>query len=115
MAETVTLIPINPADRELMTIMTRRLAPRWMKVAACLAMEGRRVVLVKDGLEIQEPCGTCEDHGQTSIRAFHKNAAGGDPRCLVVCTQCEAIAESRPLVLLERREGNALKGFRDAF
>ena len=34
----ITLIPVNPADRDLMSLMTRKTSPRWMRIAACLAM-----------------------------------------------------------------------------
>ena len=44
----VVLIPINRRDRVLITGMTRGGAPRWMRVAACLALEQRRVVLPRE-------------------------------------------------------------------
>ena len=114
MVGTITLIPINSGDRKLMDIMTRSGSPRWMRVSACLALELRKLVLVKDGLQVADTCPSCGSP-DAIIRAFHKNALGGDPRCVLSCETCGHVAENRPLISLEKTQAAALKGFREAF
>jgi len=114
MASTVVLIPINPSDAKLMRIMVRKSSPRWMRIAGCLVLEKRRLVLVKDGLEVSDACPACSSP-EAVVRGFHKNVFGGDPRCLVTCTACGHVTENRPLITLEQTQGPLLAGFREAF
>lgn len=114
MPDTITLIPINATDQELVGIMTRPTSPRWMRLSACLALEHRKLVLVKDGFEIADICPNCRS-AEAVIRAFHKNAFGGDPRCIIECHSCGHVTENRPLISLEKNQEQALKGFREAF
>lgn len=111
----VVLIPINCHDRELIRTMTGNTAPRWMRMAACLALEGRKVVLPRDGHPVYDTCGECGTEGLCTVRAFHKDATGGDARCVIACDTCGAIAEDRLLAGLEARKENPLKGIRGAF
>ena len=98
----IRLIPVNPADEQLIATMTARTAPRWIRLAAVLAMEGRRVVLVSEPLPAVDVCPACGHEAIVEVRAFHKNAFGGDPRCVTVCTICAREHERRPLVSLEK-------------
>jgi hypothetical protein len=111
----VVLIPINPADQALIEMMTRASSPRWMRVAACLALEGRRLVMPKNGHPVIDVCQSCGTEGPSTVRAFHKDRAGEDAQCVVVCDECGAIVEDRSLETLEQRRENPLKGIRDAF
>jgi hypothetical protein len=111
----IILIPVNPRDRELVTIMTRPGSPRWMRIAACIALEGRRVVLIRDGHPALDRCELCGAEGLFNIRALHKNAEGADTRALQICETCGGIAEGRPLAVLESRPENPVKNFRRAF
>lgn len=98
-----------------MALMTRRTSPRWMRIAACLALESRRVVLVRDGHPVFDACSRCGTDGLCNIRAFHKGPDGQDARCVLVCGACSHLVEDRSLEELEAREENPLKGLRDAF
>ena len=115
MSDTVTLIPINPTDRDLMRIMTAKTAPRWMRVAACLALEGRKVVLIKDGLPVLDQCAVCVNPQPARLRVLHKSGPLADPAGVVACPTCGRCAENRPLAILERRAENGLNGLRAAF
>lgn len=111
----VTLIPVNPNDKELMALMTRATSPRWMRVAACLAMEGRKVVLPKDGHPVMDVCSECGADGLCTVHAFHKDGGGEDVRCLLACGACGRLVEDRSFTELLAREGNPLMGIDEAF
>ena len=86
-----------------------------MRIAACLALEGRRVVLPKNGHPVLDTCPHCGTDGLCTVRAFHKDAEGGDARCLLTCDGCGGLVEARDLGVLEKRRENPLKGLRNAF
>lgn len=111
----ITLIPVNPQDNDLMAIMTRTASPRWMRLAACLAMEGRKVVLPKDGHPVMDLCSSCGADGLCTVHAFHKNGDGADAQCLRACGGCGRIVENRSFAELLAREGNPLMGIEEAF
>ncbi len=111
----VTLIPVNPGDRQLMDLMTRQTNPRWMRVAACLAMEGRRVVLPRDGHPVLDGCVGCGSDGLCTVHAFHKTQAGSDVRCVRSCDACGSMVENRSFDELCTREDNPLMGIDEAF
>jgi len=111
----VTLIPVNPGDRQLMDLMTRSTNPRWMRMAACLALEGRRVVLPKDGHPVIDHCDRCNAAGLCTVHAFHKTPSGADVRCLLSCDGCGDVVEGRTFDALRAREDNPLMGIDEAF
>lgn len=111
----ITLIPVNPTDRDLMGLMTKPSSPRWMRIAACLAMEGRKLVLPKDGHPVMDLCGACRVDGLCTVHAFHKNADGADVRCVLSCGSCGSLVENRSFSELATRDGNPLAGLDSAF
>jgi len=111
----ITLIPVNPADRDLMSLMTRKTSPRWMRIAACLAMEGRKLVLPKDGHPVKDLCRGCRADGLFTIHALHKDGDGRDVRCILSCDGCGRLTEDRSFRELRAREENPLMGLDDAF
>jgi len=111
----VTLIPVNGQDKELIALMTRAGSPRWMRVAACLAMEGRKVVLPKDGHPVMDLCSACGADGLCTVHAFHKNGDGEDVQCLRACDACGQLVEDRSFAELRVRDENPLMGIDDAF
>lgn len=111
----VTLLEASPKDRELMKIMTRKTAPRWMRLAACIAMEGRKLVLVRDGHPVMDRCPRCGIDRLYVLHALHKKPAGGDTRAVIECTTCHDVIEDKSLTVLERRPENPLKRMRGSF
>jgi hypothetical protein len=110
----ITLIPINPSDRDLMAIMIRSTSPRWMRLAACIALEGKRVVLPRNGHPILDRCDVCAAVVSWTVHAFHKDP-GGETRCLQSCDACGTLIEDRSYDSLLEREANPLRGIREAF
>ncbi len=111
----VVLIPIDPKDRSLIRTMTARTAPRALRIAACLALEGRRVVLPRGGHPVYDHCLRCGTLTLATVIAFHKSASGDDARCVVGCDACGRLVEDRLLSELESRPQNPLRGLRDVF
>ena len=111
----VTLIPVNPTDSSLMELMTKKTSPLWMRVSACLALEGRRLVLPKNGHPVMDVCDRCSEDALCTIHAFHKSPDGLDPRCVIACGACGRLKEDRSFHELAERRGNPLKGITDAF
>ena len=109
------LLHIDPADAQLLHTMTRASAPRWMRLAGCLALEGRTVVLIRDGWPVLDRCAVCTTPPAARLFALHKAADGGDKRALVACPRCGRTAENRPLALIEGRPENRLSGITSVF
>jgi hypothetical protein len=93
------LVPVSPDDPNLMTMMTARGAPRWARLAACLALEGRRVLLIRDGHPVDDDCARCGPRRRWILRALHR-IPGSEARCLLTCTGCGLDVEDRLLTAL---------------
>ncbi len=111
----IVLIPISGGDRILLERMTAPSAPLWMRIAGCLAAEGRRVVLPKNGHPVWDDCARCQSTAPATVHAFHKDRRGLDARCILSCDRCGGLVEDRVLSHLEARPENPLAGIARSF